>query len=224
MFNSKDAENLGEGSFIPKTIQPGDIKAKVLDISLEVPAYDANVYNLVLTLETEPIEDEKFEGFFIDKDVPEMGRHQGQTGKVNASPFSFGDFTAKDGTVLTKGQSLFRWISFFAKELGVSEKMAEAGVSGETIEDYLENAKPYLISPTRYIHFCIAGSEYENKQGYMQYRLFLPKPEKGKTVYAVEPSAKLTVFNPLVHIRKKKAAEPVNSFEGKDSKNDLSLD
>ena len=229
MFNSKEAEKIGESSFIPKTIQPGNCVAKITDIKLEVPPYDSNAYNLVLSLETAPIEDEKFEGFLIDKDNPELGHHKGQVGKVNVSPFAFSDYTTKDGSVLKKEQSVFKWISILAKEIGVSTLMADAGVQGDTIEEYLENAKEYLVSDMRYYNFCIAGSEYENKAGYTQHRLYLPKADKGKTVYEsyVEgkaPSPKFTVFNESIHIRKKKTSDSIPTFTGRDSSDDLSLD
>jgi hypothetical protein len=229
MFNSKEAEKVTESSFISKTIQPGNCIARITDISLEVPSYDSNAYNLVLSLETQPILDEKFEGFLIDKDNPELGHHAGQVAKVNSSPFSYTDYTTKDGTVLNKEQSIFKWISLFSKEIGVSTAMSEANISGETIEEYVNEAKPFLIN-NKYYHFCIAGAEYENKAGYIQHRLYLPKLDKGKTyvesyIEGKEPSAKFTVFNPAVHIRKKKTAEAVNSFEGRDaSATDLTLD
>lgn len=229
MFNSKEAEKSIGSSSIPKTIMPSNCIAKVTDIKLEVPAYDSNAYNVVLSLETLPIEDPNFEGFLIDKDLPEMGHHKGQVGRVNVSPFSFTDYTAKDGSVLKKENSIFRWISIFAKEIGVATAMSEAGIQADTIEEYLENAKEYLVSDAKFYHFCIAGSEYENKAGYIQHRLYLPKPEKGKTTYesyipGKEPSAKFTRFNESVHIRKKKPSESVDSFSGRDSSDDLSLD
>jgi len=229
MFNSKEAEKSIGSQSIPKTIQPSNCIAKVVDIKLEVPVYDSNAYNLVLSLETLPIEDEGFEGFFIDKDNPELGHHKGQVGKVNVSPFAFTDYTSKEGVVLKKEQSVFRWLSIFAKEIGVATLMSDAGVQGDTIEEYLENAKEYLVSDSKYYHFCVAGSEYENKAGYTQYRLYLPKADKGKNTYesyveGKEPSAKFTKFNESVHIRKKKTSESIPTFTGRDSSDDLSLD
>jgi hypothetical protein len=228
MFNSKEAEKIGESSFIPKTIQPGYCLAKITDIKIEVTPYDSNAYNVVLSLESQPILDEKFEGFLIDKDNPELGQHKGQVAKVNVSPFSFSDYTSKEGTTTSKEQSMFRWISMFAKEIGVAQAMAEAGIQAETITEYLEEAKTYLVTG-KYLHFCIGGSEYENKAGYTQYRLYLPKADKGKCVYETyvenkEPSAKFTTFSPTVHIRKKKTSESLSSFSGRDAGDDLSLD
>ena len=229
MFNSKEAEKSIGSSSISKTILPSNCIAKVTDIKLEVPVYDSNALNVVLSLETLPIEDPSFEGFLIDKDLPEMGHHKGQVGKVNVSPFSFTDYTTKDGSVLKKENSVFRWLSIFAKEIGVSTLMAEAGIQGDTIEEYLENAKEYLVSDKKFYHFCIAGSEYENKAGYTQYRLYLPKADKGKTTFesyieGKEPSPKFTRFDETVHIRKKKTSESIPTFTGRDSSDDLSLD
>lgn len=225
-FSSKEADKkIGTG--IQKVIQPSNVVARVNDITLEVPPYDASAYSIMLHLETEPIEEEGFEGLAIDKDVPELGHYKGQVARVQSQQYSYSDYTNKEGKVLKKEDAMFKWIWNFAKEIGASQKLIENDIQAENIEDYLKAAKKYLIDSDKYIHFCIAGAEYENKQGYTQYRLYLPKPEKNKNPYELvssESPKKLIIFNEAMHIKKKKPSESIESFEGRDSRNSLDLE
>jgi hypothetical protein len=227
-FSSKEADKIvGGGTGISKVILPGNTIARLLDIRLEVPVYDSNAYNLILQLETEAM-GEGFEGLPIDKDMPELGNYEGQVARVQSQQYSYIDYTNKDGKTTKKEDMIFRWIWSFAKEIGVAHKMAEADVSGDTIAEYVENAKPYLISKDRWIHFCIGGAEYENKNGYTQYRLFVVRAEKNRLGFELcdpkkEPT-KLIAFNEAIHVKKKKPSEPVEGFSGKDAGSDLDLD
>jgi hypothetical protein len=228
MFSSKEAEKkMSTGGGTSKVIQPGTVEAKLLDLKLEVPPYDSNVYNLILNLETAPIGGD-FEGLPVNKDNPELGKYAGQVANVQAQQFSFSDYTNSMGKTTTKSDAIFRWIWNFAKAIGVSEQLVANDIKGDTIEEYVENVKPYLISGERYIYWCIGGVEYENKAGYTQYRLFVVKPQNGKNGYALstgsdKPSSLIT-FDESVHIRRKKPSEAVASFEGRDSSSDLDLD
>lgn len=226
MFSSKEADKKMGAATTPKVIQPGIVIARVLDIILDVPPYDASAFNVVLQLETQPI-GEGFEGLPISKDSPELGNYQGQVARVQTQQYSYSDYTNKDGNTTLKEDMIFRWIWNFAKEIGVADTLKEKDIQGTTIEEYVNNAKPYLVSKDRWFHFCIAGSEYENKNGYTQYRLFLPKQEGAKKGYQLyvegqEPSAsKFIAYNEAQHIKRKK---PVESFTGRDAGSDLDLD
>lgn len=227
MFSSKEAEKKISGTGgISKVIQPGNVVARVLDIKLETPPYDANAYNLMLSLETEPMGD-NFEGLAINKDDPSMGSYQGQVARVQTQQYSYTDYTNSMGKTTTKEDAIFRWIWNFAKAIGVSDALVGNDIKGDTIQEFIENVKPYLISGERYIHFCIGGSEYENKAGYTQYRLYIAKAQNGKNPYALftpgESPKNLITFDESVHIRKKKPAEAVSSFSGRDA-GDLDLD
>lgn len=227
MFSSKEADKKVGGSSIPKVIQPGTVCARLLDITLEVPPYDSKAFNLVLTLETTPLGD-GFEGLAINKDIPEMGNYQGQVARVQTQQYSYSDYTNKEGKTTLKEDMIFRWIWTFAKEIGANKDLIANNIEGSSIEEYLENAKKYLISTERWIHWVIGGSEYENKSGYTQYRLFVVKSEKNKIGYQLdvpgEKPTKLVDFNESVHIKKKKPSDSVDSFEGKDAGSDLDLD
>lgn len=227
MFSSKEADKkMGGTPGIPKVIAPGNVVARILDMKLEVPPYDSSAYNLILHLETEPI-GEDFEGLPINKDMPELGNHAGQVARVQSQQYSYSDYTNKDGKTTTKEDMIFRWLWNFAKEIGVADTLKEKDIQGATIDEYVNNAKAYIVNPERWVHFCIAGSEYENKNGYIQYRLFLPRSEKGRNAYELmnvgsEPK-RLIKFEESLHIKKKKS-EPVSSFSGRDAGSDLDLD
>lgn len=227
MFSSKEADKKVGSNGISKVITPGNVVAKVLDLKLEIPPYDSNAYSLILQLETAPIGD-GFEGMTIDKDIPDLGTYKGQVARVQSQQYSYSDYTNKDGKTTTKEDMIFKWIWNFAKEIGVTEALISNDVRGDSIEEYVENAKGYLISNERYIHFCIGGAEYENKAGYTQHRLFLVKPEKGKIGYQLDVSGekptKLIVFDETLHIKKKKASEAVDTFVGRDASSDLDLE
>jgi len=225
-FSSKEASEKVANSSLSKVITPGNVVAKLLDIKLEAPPYDSNALTVVLMLETEQVEDPSFTGLLIDKNNPELGNYLGQVARVQNSPYSYSDYTSsKDGKVSPKEDQIFNWLWNFAKELGVSEQLVADNVEGETIVDYLDAVKKYLVSPTRLINFCIGGAEYENKEGYTQHRLYLLKNEKNNKSFAKyaegEEPRNLITFNPDLHIRKKKVAEKVESFTGRDSDLDV---
>lgn len=224
MFSSKEADKkVGGGT--PKVIQPGNVVARVIDINLDVPPYDSSAYNLVLTLETRPL-DPPFEGLPINKDVPELGNYAGQVARVQTQQYSYSDYTNKEGKTTLKEDMIFRWLWSFAKEIDVAKVLIDKNIEADSIAEYIEKAKPYLIGNERWIHWCIGGSEYENKQGYTQYRLFVVKPEKGKIGFELEGKepSKCIKFNEDVHIKRKKPSDAVDSFEGKDAGKDLDLD
>lgn len=227
MFSSKDADKKVGGSSVPKVIQPGNAVARLLDITLEVPPYDSAAYNLILTLETTPLGD-GFEGLAINKDAPEMGHYEGQIARVQSQQYSYSDYTNKEGKTTNKEDMIFRWLWNFAKEIGASKDLISNNVEGSNIQEYVENAKKYLIGKDRWVHWCIGGSEYENKAGYTQYRLFVVKPEKNKYGYQLdvpgEKPTKLIDFNESIHVKRKKTSDSVDSFEGKDAGSDLDLD
>lgn len=223
MFSSKEADKSLAGTGVPKVIQPGNIVARVYDIKIDIPPYDPNAMNLVLYLETAPITEANWEGLPINKDNPDLGNFSGQVARVQTQQYSYNDYTNKDGVTTTKEQAIFRWLWKFAKEIGVSAEMVANDVSGSSIEEFLENAKPYLVSMERYIHWCIGGSEYENKSGYTQYRLFVVKPDRDKLGFQLDGTDKLIKFDPAVHIKKKKPSEPVGEFTGRDSSSDLDI-
>jgi hypothetical protein len=85
---------------------------------------------------------------------------------------------------------------FIAEQLG---KRAELDlIQANTIEDFMAACNPVLSGPT-YVNVCLGSREWENKEGYMNNDLFLPKRSKGgvplESLDVDEASSKLTIYN-----------------------------
>ena len=63
------------GGGTPKTLQPSNCVAKINDVTLDEFTFKPGSYHLVLHLEGVDRGPE-FEGFYINKDKPELGRHK----------------------------------------------------------------------------------------------------------------------------------------------------
>ncbi len=203
-------KNTGSGKTTPKIIQPGNAVCKILSVTLEKVPYDSEAYHVVLHVEG-PDLGKDFEGFFKDKDKPELGRHLGQTGKVKAglSPFSW---KTKSGAKIDRDRN----ISIFVKNLCTALKY-DGDIEGETVEAFIENFNKLKPFDGKFLRMCICGREYTNRQGYTNYDLYLPFWSKDGVAFELETipegSSKVFKFNPDVHILKKNKPEVVESFE-----------
>lgn len=201
------------GSSTPKNLQPGNLVAKINDVTLEPFTYKEGAYHLTLHLEGTD-RGAEFEGFFINKDRPELGRYKGQVGRVKASEWAYADGETKSGIKISRDTEILKFISNFCKEVG-SAWLEEADGKYDTIEAFVKgfnDAKPFKDI---WFNFCIAGKEYQNKEGYTAYDLFLPKYAKGVVPFEIcdKASSKIMKFNEAEHIKRKKV-ETVAGFDG----------
>jgi hypothetical protein len=205
-------ENLVEGGGLSKTIKPGNITAKINDIQLEDFKFIEGAVHVVLNLETAPIEG--FEGFFIDKDNPDLGHYQGQIGKVNASQYAFADGTTKSGIKIERDKNVLIFLKKVCSALGKDEWFLSQNNKHNTIHEFIDAFNRDKVSKDIFLDFCIAGKEYENKSGYTAHNLFLPKSNPGTYVFGEADSTKVMTFNENDHIIKmaKPVAAPVESF------------
>lgn len=198
----------------PKMIQPGNHVCKIHLVELEKVPYNDKAYHLSLIVEGPELKD--FEGFLIDKNDPSKGKYKGQSGRVKADLWPFRDDTIvskKTGEKyeIKRDDQIARFVDRLLKTCRYKEH-----IEGETIEDFINNlnkARPY---DGKWFNMCIGGREYKNKEGYVNYDLFLPKPTK--TGFPMElndvppDSSRLIKFDQAKHIVKKKAPEVVESF------------
>jgi len=198
-------ENLVEGGGLSKTIKPGNITAKINDIQLEDFKFIEGAVHVVLNLETEPIEG--FEGFFIDKDNPDLGHYQGQIGKVQASQYAFADGTTKSGIKIERDKNVLIFLKKVCAALGKDEWFLSQNNKHNTIHEFIDAFNRDKVSKDIFLDFCVAGKEYENKNGYTAYNLFLPKNNTGTYVFGEINSPKVMVFAENNHIIK--MAKPV---------------
>lgn len=218
------------GSGIPKQIQPGNVSAKILSIYLDRPAFLKNgEYNVVFNMEGPDLGDD-FEGFFIDKDDPSKGRHKGAVGRVKAQEFAFSTGTTKTGIKINRDTEIVRFLHNLFNAMGKGKWYADLDNKYPTIEALVEginNEKPF---ENIFLNWCIAGKEYDGKNGYKNYDLFLPKFTKEGAPVEQEgieaASSRLYAFDPAKHIKAKTAAKKVEGFSGDAvaTKSDFSLE
>jgi len=224
MFKATDAGTGGAS----KILKPGTHLCRIVDIRVETPPYDSNNRQIQLVLEGID-QGDSFEGVFIDKDKPELGKYRGMVATVKHDLYDVKDFEWQ-GENIPKEQQIYNWINKLARGLGALGEMNANNVSGETIEDYVSEAKKYIVNPDVWAYFTICGKEYYT-EGYNQpnYRLFLacksmldkedrPKyknknpfilAEDNSDEYVAEllNSDKFINFDPAIHIIKAKAPE-----------------
>lgn len=199
------------GGGTPKTLQPSNCVAKINDVTLNEFTFKPGSYHLVLHLEGVDRGPE-FEGFYINKDKPELGRHKGQVGKVKASEWAYADGTTKSGIVISRDTEIMKYLNSICKELDTTWLLDQDG-KHDTIESLVKTFSKDKPFKNISMNFCIAGKEYLNKDGYTNYDLFLPKYSKGEVPFEIcdKPKSKLMKYNDVDHIKKKKV-ENVTSF------------
>lgn len=205
------------GGGIQKSIQPGNHLCKILSVGLEEFKFKENAYHLKMYLETMPIEGD-FEGFFIDKNNESLGRHKGQVGWVRASEWAFADGTTKSGVEVSRDQDILKFIKTLCQAIGKKEWLIAQDDKHETIESLVEAFNNEAPFKDIFLNWCIGGKEYQNKQGYTQYDLFLPKFSKTGVPFEAKDAvpSKIVKFKESEHIRKAKVNN-VTEFGGSDT-------
>ena len=210
MISTKDLKS-SEGTSLPKVIGPGNVEVKINSITLDVPVYDKTAYNLVMNVETHPIEG--FEGFYIDKDAPEKGRYEGQVGKVKTSEYAYKDGTTKTGISVSRDMDILKALQNICRVTDKLNWMEDNDSKHETIEDYVAAFNQDAPFKDVFVRMCIGGKEYQNREGYTNHDLFLVRNQRG--TYNMENAnvadSKLIKFDADLHIKKKKV-ENVESF------------
>lgn len=213
MISTKDIP-AGNGGGTPKTLQPGNRVIKINSIYLDEFPFAENAYNLMLDCEGPDLGDD-FEGFWIDKDNEALGRHKGQVGRVRASQWAFQDKDLGD-IQISRDLEIAKFLKNLAIATGCLEWYEGEDGKHETIESLVQEMNDKAPFKDKFLNVCLGGREYENKAGYTNYDLFLPKFTKQGLPFEpadTEASAsRVYKFNEAEHIKKKKAKE-VNSFE-----------
>lgn len=192
-------------------IRPGNHKVKINSLSFEVTPYDDEAYNIILNVETEPVEGE-FKGFLVDKQQPDGPRYKGQVGRVRMSPYPYKDATLSSGRQISRDQEIVKAIAFLAD---VTNKRDEVDmIEAETVIQFMKAAKQ-IFKNSDYINACIGGREWENSEGYINVDLCLPRLSKeGLPLEAVDSTSnRLLQFDYDTHVRKVVKKEPVGGFE-----------
>ena len=191
---------VGGGSGLPKTIAPGNHTLKINSVYLDNFKFIEGAYHFMMNVETEPIEG--FEGFMIDQENPDAGHYAGQIGRVKGSQYAFADGQTKSGIKIYRDKSILMFVGNLCKALGTSDWFVSQDNKHDTIEEFVEafnNDKPF---EGIYLDFCIAGKEYENKNGYTNYDMWLPKGSKQGYAYAEKDSDRVMTYSESDHLKK----------------------
>jgi hypothetical protein len=208
-LSTKDLVNENGGGGMAKTIAPGNHTLKINSVVLEDFQFIDGAKHLVLNVETEPIEG--FEGFLIDKDDESKGKYKGQIGRVKASQYAFADGQTKSGIKIQRDRSLMMFLANLSKATGIMKWFEEQDNKFNTIEDFVKNFSNNAPLKDKYLDFCVAGKEYENKSGYTAYDMWLPKAENNKYAYGEEGSDRILKYDEAKYL-KKLEVKPVDNF------------
>lgn len=214
MLSTKDM-SAGSGKVKP-VIDAGNQELKINSIVLSAPPYDKSAYDLQINVESKPVTGE-FEGFLHDMNNPSGPRYQGQVGRVSFQRYAFADTTLPSGREINRDAEIMKALIFMSEQQG---KRAELdAIQAQTIEQFVESANNILSGDT-YYNFCIAGREWENKEGYINLQLFLPKRSRnGVTIERLDvDNSNLVEFNRSEHIvplknKSTNTASTTSSFE-----------
>lgn len=210
MLSTKDM-SAGSGKTKP-VIDAGNQELKINSITLHTPPYDNTAYDLQLNVESKPVSGE-FEGFLHDVNNPNGPRYQGQVGRVSFQRYAFADATLPSGREINRDAEIMKSLIFLAEQQGKRTELDS--IEAQTIEQFVTSASNILSGDT-YYNFCIAGREWENKEGYINLQFFMPKRNASGVPFEsmdVENS-RLTAFNRDEHIipvRNKTVAAPSNN-------------
>tara|TARA_R110000765_G_scaffold5492_2_gene17222 strand:+ start:5271 stop:5936 length:666 start_codon:yes stop_codon:yes gene_type:complete len=219
MFNTKNIKS-DQGSTRP-VISVGNHKLKINSISFDQTPYDKEAYNINLHVETEPVEGE-FQGFLTDHKNPKSKRYKGQVGRVRFSQYSYQNKVLPNGVSLKRDESALKAMVFLADTLGIRDELDM--IESKTIFEFMD-ACSKLFKNSAYLNMCIAGREWENKAGYINLDLFLPKRSREETPIETldAEESKLIKFNEGKHIIRL-VKKTVEKFENKDSSDDDDFD
>jgi len=213
MLNTKNM-TVGSGKVRP-LMGPGNRQVRINQISFDKTPYDSDAYNVNLHMETKPIGGD-FEGFFRNKDNESEGRYEGQIGRVRISPYPYKDTTLPSGREISRDQEVLKSMIFLGEVLDKRDELDS--IEAETIEDFMKSVNNVLVSDT-WFNVCLASREWENKEGYINNDLYLPKLSRdGVPAEQLEmegDNSRLIQFDPAIHIKPviRKEPEQAKNFE-----------
>ena len=225
MLNTKDM-SANSGRTKP-VMGPGNQKIKINSITFDKTPYDSDAYNIMLHVETEPIKGD-FEGFYRDMNDQSKGRYEGQVGRVRMSQYPYKDATLPSGREVSRDQEVLKSMIFLSEQLG--KRDALDSIEADTIEAFMTKASE-LFTNSDFFNACIGSRQWENKDGYINDDLYLPRPSKdGVPVESIDmdsSKSRLMTYDKSTHLReivKKETPAADSSFEGtKGSGSDFEL-
>jgi len=215
MLSTKD---MSAGSGRPKPVMsPGNQVIRINSVTFDKTPYDSEAYNITLHVETEPVTGE-FEGFYKDMNDQSKGRYEGQVGRVRMSPYPYKDATLPSGREVSRDQEVLKSMIFLSEQLGKRDQLD--AIEADTIDSFMVKASE-LFSNSVWFNACIGSRQWENKEGYINDDLYLPRPSKdGVPVESTDvdtTKSRLMTYDKSTHLReivRKEQPKADSSFEG----------
>jgi hypothetical protein len=215
MISTKDVGGDNTGGGLSKTITPGEHLLKINNVKLvRFPFMETDKgYYLALEVETKPIEG--FEGFLKDFNDESKGRYDGQVGEVKTNRYFYKDGTTPSGIVITRDTEIVKAIRKICFAADRYDWFDTADGKHNTIEEFIEAFNQSDVCKDKFFKMCVAGKEYEKKNGYTAFDLYFPKLS-GKDVVNIEiedaKKSRLISYDASNHIIKLEPKE-VSSFD-----------
>ena len=197
MLSTKDM-SVGSGKARP-LMGPGNTIVRINSITMDKTPWDAEAFQIHLHMESQPVGGE-FEGFLRDQNNDSLGRYEGQIGRVRMSPFPYKDTTLASGREIQKDQEILKAMIFVSEVL--DKRTALDSIEAATIEDFIGGCNK-LFANSEFFNVCLASREWENKEGYINNDLYLPKLSKdGIPMEATDKeNSRLISFDKAAHVR-----------------------
>jgi hypothetical protein len=219
MLNTKDM-SAGSGRTKP-VLGPGNQVIRINSITFDKTPYDSEAFNIMLHVEGEPVGGE-FEGFYRDMADQAKGRYEGQVGRVRYSPYPFKDTTLPSGREIERDQEVLKSMIFLSEQLGKRDQLDS--IEANTIEDFMIKCND-VFKNSEFFNACIGSRQWENKEGYINDDLYLPRISKDgvpvETIDVDTTKSRIMTYDRSTHLRevvKKADANPNQTnmeFEGK---------
>lgn len=220
-------------SFISKELKPGNVVAKIVNMSIEeskTPKDPANPeYKIWIELEGKPMGGD-FVGFDKVFGDPSKGQYAGQFKKIQFSNWPIRSYSG----VSKKTGKEFE-MTATSQILDFLQKVLDLAGHGSWLED--NDGKfdtwPQLFSGLMrskalkdvYFSWCLAATESVNAAGYAVYYMYLPERRDAAEPFALEGGL-VTKFEPTIHIKKNAAltqtSEALNNGEDEEEDDDFS--
>ena len=215
MLNTKGLQ-AGSGKARP-VLGPGNHEIKINKITYDLTPYVSEAHNIMLHIESRPVTGE-FEGFLRDQNNSSLGRYEGQVGRVRMSPFPFKDATLPSGREISKDQEILKSMIFLSEVLDMRDGLDS--IEAATIEDFMTQCASLFTDNEKgseWMNSCLASRELENKEGYINNDLYIPRISKeGVGLENLKPmTTRLLNFDASVHIRAIAKKQESTSFEPK---------
>jgi hypothetical protein len=214
-------------SFVSKELKPGNVVAKIVNMSIEESKTpkDANnpEYKIWIELEGKPMGGD-FVGFDKVFGDPSKGQYEGQFKKIQFSNWPIRNYS---GTSKKTGREFE--ITAASQILDFLQKLLDLTGNGSWLEDNdgkFDTWQQLFAGIMRskalkdvYFSWCLGATESVNTAGYPVYYMYLPERRDAAEPFALEGGL-VTTFDPAIHIKKNanltQTSEALNNGEDED--------